>query len=51
VSLAREGAGRSATAGSESSVLRIQREEHRDDRRGQDERGRAGRQGHGRRAR
>jgi Transposase, Mutator family len=37
VSLAREWACRSAIAGSESSVLRIQREEHRDDRRGQDE--------------
>jgi hypothetical protein len=31
-------AGRSATAGSASSVLRFQRREHRDDRRGQDER-------------
>jgi len=39
VSLAREVASRSATAGSESSVLRFQREEHRDERRGQDERG------------
>jgi putative transposase len=45
VSLAREVAGRSATAGSESSVLWFQREEHRDDRRGQDERGRAAHEG------
>ena len=47
VSLALRPAGRSVTAGSESSVLRFQREEHRDDRCGQDERGRAGRQGAG----
>jgi hypothetical protein len=36
VSLAHEVAGRSATAGSASSVLGIQQEEHRDDRRGGD---------------
>jgi hypothetical protein len=44
-------AGRSATAGSESSVLRFQPEEHHDDRRGQDERPGTGGQGAGRRAR